>query len=85
MNKLHYIPEQEIASKIRMQAKNLSAIRLSKENEYLGVLVIESIKKTKKRLTYLPKIRESIWFPILIDLILVLRDSHIKVFEELEE
>ena len=81
----HYIPEQEIASKIRMQAKNLSAIRLSKENEYLGVLVIESIKKTKKRLTYLPKIRESIWFPILIDLILVLRDSHIKVFEELEE
>lgn len=81
----HYIPEQEIASKIRMQAKSLSAIRLSKENEYLGVLVIESTKKTVERLAYLPKIEKSIWFPILIDLILTLRDSHIKMSEESEE
>jgi len=34
----HYIPDKGIASEIRMQAKSLCAIRLSKENEYLGVL-----------------------------------------------
>lgn len=81
----HYIPDKGIASEIRMQAKSLVAIRLSKENEYLGVLVIESTKKTKTKFKYLSLIQESTWFPILINLILVLRDSHIKISEESSE
>lgn len=81
----HYIPDKGIASEIRMQAKSLCAIRLSKENEYLGVLVIESTKKTKTKFKYLSLIKGSTWFPILINLILVLRDSHIKISEESSE